>query len=290
MLDVLGRHGVSPEQAKGIFDFYESQFKNNDELSRMDQVAQKTGGLNFNVRDDPNQAMQSGMYAQAYGLKPESMMPFAYPNYESGHFDAGDREVQYGFDPVNGKFINQNEAYGLNPTKKYQSDEDTKQSGISAGAQRYVADRNYAGKQLSASGEKPAKPLSVNDKKNLEEMVTKAIQISPDAQTLQMYLDRIAGDNPEMREYVYSFSSMPNFTKNIAGVQTVASNPYAGWYTPNQPQPEPQLKDFTPQAQKILESTNGDVKAAIKLIEASGVSPEIKESVKVLIRQMGIKK
>ena len=283
MLGTFGKYGISPEQAKGFFDFYENQFKNQDDLNKMDAVAGRTTGLNYNT---PEQTMQSGSVAQAYGLKPEELLKYAYPNQEAGHFNAGDREVQYSFDPRTGKFGNQEHGYGLNPTDKYTSDMDVQEANIRASASKYVADRNLQGREKGDSGVRPPKPLSITDMKNLDAMVTKAIQISPDIQTLQMYLERIAGDNPEVKEYVNNISSAPKFVKRKAGEDWVVPNPHAGWYTPN----EPQSEDFTPQAQEILESTNGDIATAINLVDESNITPEMKKSLKATIGQLGNKK
>lgn len=137
---------VNPRHFSAIMGGLKNQLSNNENLLYQDTVAGRVGGLDYDVRNNPAGAMASGMTAQAYGLKPEGLMAYAYPNYEKGNFSAGDREVQYSFDPRTGSFSTQEYGYGIDPTKRYQSDADTEQANISAGAQRYVADRNYAGK------------------------------------------------------------------------------------------------------------------------------------------------
>ncbi|MDO5114593.1 MAG: hypothetical protein Q4D58_00710 [Synergistaceae bacterium] len=142
----LARHGATPQEARTLSDLYMNQFETADKLGYGDAVAGRVGGLDYDVRSNPAGAMRSGMVAQAYDLRPEELMAYAYPNYEQGNFSAGDREVLYSHDPRTGTFSSREYGYGVNPTKRYQSDAETEQANISAGAQRYVADRNYDGR------------------------------------------------------------------------------------------------------------------------------------------------
>jgi hypothetical protein len=203
------------------------------------------------------------MIAQAYGLKPEEVMKYTYPNMKADNFDAGNREVVYGFDPATGKFTDQSYDYGINPTDKYKADADTEQAniganakvkaaGISAGASlaprfTYQTDANgniialsnrggtptktgYKGTPKSAgNGAKPAKALTFADKKNLDGMVSSALQLATSPEDLQARLGAIAGNNPEAQNYVKAASQVAQYSyKNPAGFYETKVNPWAG--------------------------------------------------------------
>ncbi|MGE9959181.1 hypothetical protein [Cloacibacillus porcorum] len=142
----LARYGATEQQAKTLTDLYMNQFETADKLGYQDSVASRVRNLPMDVRGNPVQAAQSGLVAQAYELKPEGLWRYTAPNFEKQVVDLGDRALLSSFDPLTGGYENREMGYGLNPTKRYESDADTEQAKISAGAQRYVADRNYDGK------------------------------------------------------------------------------------------------------------------------------------------------
>ena len=251
LLSVFGRHGVTPQEAELAMNFYKNQFETADKLGYQDNVASRVGGLDYDVRGNPTGAAQSSMVAQAYGLKPEEVFQYTAPNFTSGHFDAGDREVMYGFDPRSNSFYIQNAAYGINPTDKYQSDADTQQARIAADARRYSADKGYEGKVVSASGKggQGGKALTLTDKKNLNELVSRGIQLATvdgqfNQQAFDQWLTSTVGNNPEALSYAQGVLNLPQYMgKNSFGRDRVTANPYQaaqeedwGTITPGQPQ------------------------------------------------------
>ena len=286
MLRVLGKHGATADEAKTFSEMYKDRFKVGDDLYRGDAVRDRIGELNFDVRNNPNEAMRSGIATQDYGLKPQEIMKYAYPNMTSDNFDAGDREVMYSFDPGTGKFSTQEQKYGINPTKRYETDSDVKRAGITAGAQRYVADRGaesrmyvadrgLEGKQTGGS----AKPLSISDKKNLDAMIAQAIQLAISPEDFNARIQSIAGDNPQIQEYVAVAARNPQYMyKNNVGFYETKQNPYA---TPTKGPSIPEL------ASKILAGANGDVKQAIAGIDGSQKLSEAQKAQlkKVLMKQ-----
>ena len=255
LLRGLAKYGATQQEAKGLFDLYKGQFETADKLGYQDNVASRVGGLDYDVRGNPTGAAQSSMVAQAYGLKPEEVFQYTAPNFTSGHFDAGDREVMYGFDPRSNSFYIQNAAYGINPTDKYQSDADTQQARIAADARRYSADKGYEGKVVSASGKggQGGKALTLTDKKNLNELVSRGIQLATvdgqfNQQAFDQWLTSTVGNNPEALSYAQGVLNLPQYMgKNSFGRDRVTANPYQaaqeedwGTITPGQTQPQQQ--------------------------------------------------
>ena len=231
LLDIFGRHGVDAKTAENMINMYESPFKMRDEMGQMDQKAERVKGLTLD-RNDPQGTYQGALTAQIYGAKPEEIMKYTMPNYTAENFDAGDKEVIYTQDPVTGEITTQDHKYGLNPTKQYESDSDIKRANINAGASRYVADKGYEGKVLTANskgeGVKPAKPMTYSEKKGYNALVVEAIMTSGSPEEFAEKMKIIAGDNPEIKDYVKSVAKSSKYpVKSMAGVERAAINPFA---------------------------------------------------------------
>ena len=268
LLGVFGRHGVTPQEAELLMNYYKNQFETADKLGYQDNVASRVGGLDYDVRNNPIGAAQSSMMAQAYGLKPEEIFKYTAPNFTSGHFSAGDKEVMYGFDPLKNRFYLQNVDYGINPTNKYQADADTRQTNIRAAADRYVADTNLRGDIVSASAKgngegQGGKPLTLSDKKNIGDLVFQNLQLADtkdgfNQQAFEQWLNSAFADNPGAMAYARSIVGMPQYEQNNIGIKIPATNPYQptqqgeelGTITPGQvsgqgqgqTQPQPQVQ------------------------------------------------
>lgn len=229
LLDIFGRHGVDAKTAENMINMYESPFKMRDEMGQMDQKAERVKGLTLD-RNDPQGTYQGALTAQMYGAKPEDIMKYTMPNYTAENFDAGDKEVIYIQDPVTGEITTQDHKYGLNPTKQYESDSDIKRANINAGASKYVADVGYKGKVLAANskGGKPAKPMTYSEKKGYNALVVEAIMTSGSPEEFAEKMKIIAGDNPEIKDYVKSVAKSSKYpVKSMAGVERAEINPFA---------------------------------------------------------------
>ena len=229
LLDIFGRHGVDAKTAENMINMYESPFKMRDEMGQMDQKAERVKGLTLD-RNDTQGTYQGALTAQMYGAKPEDIMKYTMPNYTADNFDAGDKEVIYTQDPLTGAITTQDHKYGLNPTKQYESDSDIKRANINAGASRYVADVGYKGKELVAKSKavKPAKPMTYSEKKGYNALVVEAIMTSGSPEEFAEKMKIIAGDNPEIKDYVKSVAKSSKYpVKSMAGVERAEVNPFA---------------------------------------------------------------
>ena len=232
LLDVFSKHGVDTKTAENMINMYENPFKNRDEIDQMDIKADRVKGLPHD-RNDPQGTYQGGLTAQIYGAKPEEIMKYTMPNYTAENFDAGDKEVIYTQDPVTGAITTQDHKYGLNPTKQYESDSDIKRANINAGASKYVADVGYKGKELAANSKgegavKPAKPMTYSEKKGYNALVVEAIMTSGSPEEFAEKMKIIAGDNPEIKDYVKSVAKSSKYpVKSMAGVERAEVNPFA---------------------------------------------------------------
>lgn len=232
LLDIFGRHGVDAKTAENMINMYESPFKMRDEMSQMDQKAERVKGLTLD-RNNPQGTYQGGLIAQMYGAKPEDVMKYTMPNYTADNFDAGDKEVIYTQDPLTGEITTQDYDYGLNPTKQYQSDADIKRANINAGASKYVADVGYKGKVLTANskgtGGKPAKPMTYSEKKGYNALVVEAIMTSDPAKPEEFAekMKIIAGDDPEIRDYVKSVAKSSKYPVKTVYGEKAKINPFA---------------------------------------------------------------
>ncbi|MEA5034249.1 hypothetical protein [Cloacibacillus evryensis] len=146
LLDAAAAGRLSPEQTQNMVSLYKNQFETGDKLNYGDQVAGRLDGREWDVRKNPNEAMNNSVLAQIYGAHPEDLMKYIYPNFTSANVDLGDRNQNQILNPRTGEQVTSEAKYGVNPTKKYLSDADTQQANIAAGAQRYTADMNYKGK------------------------------------------------------------------------------------------------------------------------------------------------
>ena len=98
----LSKYGPTAEEAKTLMDLYGPRLEYADKLGYGDAVVSRVGDLDYDVRTNPLAGMQSGMKAQAYGLKPEEIYRYAYPNMVSQNVDLDDRYRNILFDPASG--------------------------------------------------------------------------------------------------------------------------------------------------------------------------------------------
>lgn len=122
LLGVFGRHGVTPQEAELAMNFYKNQFETADKLGYQDEVASRVNNLDYDVRNNPARATQSGLTAQAYGLSPQGLWQYTYPNITSGVMDNGDRNTFYQANPATGDTVTQDFAKAVDPTKAYEAD------------------------------------------------------------------------------------------------------------------------------------------------------------------------
>ena len=292
LLDVFSKHGVDTKTAENMINMYENPFKNRDEIDQMDIKADRVKGLPHD-RNDPQGTYQGGLTAQIYGAKPEEIMKYTMPNYTAENFDAGDKEVIYTQDPVTGAITTQDHKYGLNPTKQYESDSDIKRANINAGASRYVADVGYKGKVLTANSKggngEPVKPLSLPDKKSVNSMIVDILETSKDPQEVKERIQTLSEGDPRIERYAKSLANRSNYITGNGVYMETKPNQFAGkinWDEGEAQENIPFVEESLGKAQKLLESTNGNIQTALDLIEKSGLSPEAKESTKALIRQI----
>ena len=121
-MTALGQLKPTAAETKSLIDLYKPQFETADKLGYGDAVAQRVGGLDLNVRNDPALAVQNGMVAQAYGMKPEKLWEFAYPNLTSQNIDRGDKWTNIAFDPATGKQVLSDLIKGIDPEAKMVDD------------------------------------------------------------------------------------------------------------------------------------------------------------------------
>ena len=95
-----------------------------------------------------------------------------------------------------------------------------------------MADVGYKGKELVANsngtGGKPAKPMTYSEKKGYNALVVEAIMTSGSPEEFIEKMKIIAGDNPEIKDYVKSVAKSSKYpVKSIAGVERAEINPFA---------------------------------------------------------------
>ena len=122
LLGVFGRHGVTPQEAELLMDYYKNQFETADKLGYQDEVASRVNGLDYDLRSNPARAMQSGLTAQAYDLNPQGLYAYAYPNLTSGVIDNGDNNMFYQMNPATGDTVMQRFEKNVDPSKRYEAD------------------------------------------------------------------------------------------------------------------------------------------------------------------------
>lgn len=257
LMGVFGRHGVMPQEAELAMNFYKNQFETADKLGYQDDVASRVGNLDFNVRENPERAMRSGVTAQAYGLSPQGLYAYAYPNMTSGVMDNGDRNTLRIFDPATGDSATQDLAKGVDPTKAREAASrehvaqinQSPRYGVVYGANgevMVVNDRTgavtetgkvsyprgaggYSGADANGQG---AKPLTISDKKNISELVAQGIQLATfrdgsfDQQAFDAWMYNAFGNNPEALSYAQSTVNFPQFMSKEMGLTLAKTNPY----------------------------------------------------------------
>ena len=236
--------GMSGDEVEPYVKMYGNRFAADDSLYKGGALADVVNGLSFDVENDPQGALRSGLVSQGYGLKPQDLMKFTHPGYTYSSVDAGDRAVQSVFNPRNGKLINSKVAYGRNPTKVYESDSDTRQAEIAAAAQRHTADMGYAKGQIPSfspvygeSGEvlsynnrtggvsdtgarsyprgqgQGSKPMSAGQRLSLGQSAVKSVENLSSQEAKWNYLVKQSGGDVDalrvMAEAVFSDGSLP---------------------------------------------------------------------------------
>ena len=68
LLGVFGRHGVTPQEAELLMNYYKNQFETADKLGYQDNIASRVGGLDYDVRRNAPNAARSAAVAGAYGI------------------------------------------------------------------------------------------------------------------------------------------------------------------------------------------------------------------------------
>lgn len=137
LLSVFGRHGVTPQEAELLMNYYKNQFETADKLGYQDEVASRVNGLDYDLRSNPARAMQSGLTAQAYDLNPQGLYAYAYPNLSIGTMDNGDRNTVYTYDGATGTFGTQDFAKNVDPDTAYKADAGIQEARIRS-APRYT--------------------------------------------------------------------------------------------------------------------------------------------------------
>ena len=268
LLGVFGRHGVTPQEAELAMNFYKNQFETADKLGYQDNVASRVGGLDYDVRGNAPNAARSAAVAGAYGIDMAPVYERTAPQFSFSSADLGDRLGYFTQDPLTGEYGYRAYNYDVNPTKRYESDADTRQENIRAAADRYVADTNLRGDIINASGRSAGsgqgvKPLTLSDKKNIGDLVFQNLQLAEtkdgfNQQAFEQWLNSAFGDNPEAMAYARSIVGMPQYEQNNIGMKIPRTNPYQptqqgeelGTITPGQvsgqgqgqTQPQPQVQ------------------------------------------------
>ena len=268
LLGVFGRHGVTPQEAELLMNYYKNQFETADKLGYQDNIASRVGGLDYDVRRNAPNAARSAAVAGAYGIDMAPVYERTAPQFSFSSADLGDRLGYFTQDPLTGEYGYRAYNYDVNPTKRYESDADTRQANIRAAADRYVADTNLRGDIVSASakgngGGQGGKPLTLSDKKNIGELVFQNLQLADtkdgfNQQAFEQWLNSAFGDNPGAMAYARSIVGMPQYEQNNIGMKIPTTNPYQptqqgeelGTITPGQvsgqgqgqTQPQPQVQ------------------------------------------------
>lgn len=236
LLGVFGRHGVTPQEAELLMNYYKNQFETADKLGYQDNIASRVGGLDYDVRGNAPNAARSAAIAGAYGIDMAPVYERTAPQFTFSSSDLGDRLGYFRQDPLTGEYGYSAYNYDVNPTDKYKADADTRQANIRAKADRYVADTNLRGDIVSASGRSSGngqggKPLTLSDKKNIGELVFQNLQLADtkdgfNQQAFEQWLNSAFGDNPEAMAYARSIVGMPQYEQNNVGMKIPATNPY----------------------------------------------------------------
>lgn len=236
LLRGLAKYGATQQEAKGLFDLYTNQFETADKLGYQDNVASRVGGLDYDVRGNAPNAARSAAVAGAYGIDMAPVYERTAPQFSFNSADLGDRLGYFTQDPLTGEYGYSAYNYDVNPTDKYKADADTRQANIRAAADRYVADTNLRGDIVSASGRSSGngqggKPLTLTDKKNLNDLVFQGIQLATtgdgfNQQAFDQWLNSVVGDNPEALAYAQSVVGLPQYVQDNIGLKIPTANPY----------------------------------------------------------------
>ena len=249
LLSVFGRHGVTPQEAELAMNFYKNQFETADKLGYQDEVASRVNNLDYDVRSNPARAMQSGLTAQAYGLNPQGLYAYAYPNLSIGTMDNGDRNTVYTYDGATGTFGTQDFAKDVDPSKKYEADSRVRTAQINQspkysvvygpnGEIMTVNDRDgsvletgkmsYPRYGSGGSGGAPAgpKPLTPEQRMKISQEALRYAGQGGTPEEVWNRLASVAGNNPEMLSLmansVFGTAQLPPATDGL----DPQANPY----------------------------------------------------------------
>lgn len=248
----LGKYGPTTEEAKTLMDLYGPRLEYADKLGYGDAVASRVGDLDYNVRTNPLAGMQSGMKAQAYGLKPEEIYKYAYPNMVSQNIDLDDRYQNILFDPASGRQRLSDYMKGISAEAQMQDATKRRGQDISvythntpSGSSLVPSYKTVMGEdgaiytvnnrtgRLSNTGVKgQAKGqgtggLSVSQKNFIDKKVVQAMQIASSPEEYRDMLQKIGGSSPGAKTYVESISNQPKYLKkNAVGVEEAVDNPF----------------------------------------------------------------
>ncbi len=246
LLGALGRHGATEQEAKGLFDLFKNQFETADKLGYQDEVASRVNNLDYDVRSNPARAMQSGLTAQAYGLNPQGLYAYAYPNLSIGTMDNGDRNTVYIYDKTTGTFGTQDFAKNVDPDTAYKADAGIREAQINQ-SPTYSVVYGPNGEVLSynnktggvmntgamsypryGSGGAPAvvKPLTPEQRMKISQEALRYAGQGGTPEEVWNQLASVAGGNPEvlslMANSVFGTSQLPPATDGL----DPQANPY----------------------------------------------------------------
>ena len=233
LLSVFGRHGVTPQEAELAMNFYKNQFETADKLGYQDEVASRVNNLDYDVRSNPARAMQSGLTAQAYGLNPQGLYAYAYPNLTSGVIDNGDNNMFYQMNPATGDTVMQRFDKSVDPSKRYEADARVRTAQINQspkysvvygpnGEIMTVNDRDGSVSETGkmsypryGSGGAPAglKPLTPEQRMKISQEALKYAGQGGTPEEVWNQIVNVAGSNPEvlslMANSVYGTPQLP---------------------------------------------------------------------------------
>lgn len=218
LLGVFGRHGVTPQEAEPLMNYYKNQFETADKLGYQDNIASRVGGLDYDVRGNAPNAARSAAVAGAYGIDMAPVYERTAPQFSFSGADLGDKLGYFIQDPLTGEYGYRAYNYDVNPTKRYESDADTRQANIRAAADRYVADMNLRGDMVSASakgsgGGQGGKPLTPEQRIKFSQEALKYAGQGGTPEEVWNQLVNVSGGNPEVLSVfansLYGTSQLP---------------------------------------------------------------------------------
>ena len=252
----LARYGATAQQAKTLTDLYMNQFETADKLGYGDSVASRVRNLPMDVRGNPVQAAQSGLVAQAYGLKPQGLWEYTAPNFSSQNVDLDDRYRNILTDPATGRQALSDYIKGVSETDRMKDTtvrrgQDTNLyihntpsgSSLVPNYKPFVGDdgATYAFNDKTGrfgrtnirgpvKGQMPVKPLTPSVYNFIDKKIA---EISQSVKTQDEYNNKIMmliSSNPQAQEYIIESASSPRYMWKNGMVTKPYDNPYAAGF------------------------------------------------------------